>query len=464
MKGSEARQLRRGASVGIALLLACSASTAEPLPGEELAGGETTVFDATRFAFSYHARNLDDDGQSAFFVGNSFFKDNWVAAPASTEGRDGLGPLFNARSCSGCHAFDGRGAPPDAGETALGLLVRLSVPGVAADGGPVPEPTYGGQVQPLAIDDVPAEGGVTVEWTEQGGAYGDGTAYSLRRPAMTLELLLGPLAPDAMLSPRVAPHMIGLGLLAAIDERDLLDHEDPDDADNDGISGRANHPWDPLTGAPAFGRFGWKANQAGLVQQVTGAFLGDMGIASTVHPLQECSAAQVECAAAITGGEPELSQTIADRVTFYSATLAVPGRRDVDDPRVLDGRALFGDFGCDGCHVPEWTTGASDIHPALEGQHVWPYTDLLLHDMGEGLSDGRPDFDATAREWRTPPLWGLGLVETVNGHDTLLHDGRARGFAEAILWHGGEAKAAREEFRLASADERASLLRFLESL
>lgn len=453
-----------GSSVVLALVLACSASAAGPLPGEELAGGDTTVFDATHFAFSYHARNLDDDGESSFFVGNSFFKDNWVAAPASTEGRDGLGPLFNARSCSGCHAFDGRAAPPMGDEPALGLLVRLSVPGVAVDGGPMSEPTYGGQVQPLAIPDVPAEGDVTVSWVEQPGKYGDGTKYSLRRPTVELALLLGPLAPDTMLSPRVAPHMIGLGLLGAIDEADLLEFEDPDDDDDDGISGRANRPWDPITGAPALGRFGWKANQAGLFQQVTGAFVGDMGIASVLHPTQECSPAQTECADAVSGGVPELSDLIADRVTFYSATLAVPGRRDVDDPEVLDGRALFGTFGCDGCHVPDWITGRSEHTAALEGQHIWPYTDLLLHDMGEDLADGRPDYDATGSEWRTPPLWGLGLVETVNGHDTLLHDGRARGFAEAILWHGGEAKAAREEFRLASADERASLLRFLESL
>jgi CxxC motif-containing protein (DUF1111 family) len=454
----------RARLVAILLLVACEATAAGPLPGEELAGGDTTVFDATNFAFSYHARNLDDAGESAFFVGNSFFKDNWVAAPASTEGRDGLGPLFNARSCSGCHAFDGRAAPPQPGEAALGLLVRLSVPGVAADGGPVPEPIYGGQVQPLAIADVPAEGAITIAWTEEPGEYGDGTAYSLRRPTLGFEALLGPLAADAMTSPRVAPHMIGLGLLEAIAEQDILSREDPDDDDDDGISGRANRPWDPVTGAPGLGRFGWKANQVGMVQQVTGAFLGDMGITGALHPMQECSPVQSACASATTGGDPELSELIADRVTYYSATLAVPARRDVDDPDVLAGRELFGTLGCDGCHVPDWTTSSSAIDSALQGQHIWPYTDLLLHDMGEGLADGRPDYDASGMEWRTPPLWGLGLVPVVNGHDTLLHDGRARGFAEAILWHGGEAEAAREGFRLLSADERASLLRFLESL
>lgn len=452
-------------AVVLAFVAGCTAEALVPHPGEELAGGDTTVFDATRFAFSYRARNLDDEGSDDFFVGNSFFNDNWVMAPASTTGRDGLGPLFNARSCSGCHAHDGRGQPPLPGEPALSLLVRLSIPGVAPDGGPVPEPTYGGQIQPLGIDGVPAEAEVTVTYAEQPGRYEDGEAYSLRAPSYAFtELGGGPLDPSTRFSPRVAPHMVGLGLLEAIDAEDVLDNVDEDDADGDGVRGRANRPWDPVTGAPGLGRFGWKANQVGLRQQVLGAFAGDLGITSALHPDPECTSVQTECAAAPSGGEPELSDTIDARVTYYSGTLAVPARRDVDDPQVLAGRESFGEFGCASCHVPRWRTGPSAIDDALSDQQIWPYTDLLLHDMGEALADGRPDFDADGQSWRTPPLWGLGLVVAVNGHTTLLHDGRARDFAEAILWHGGEAEAAREAFRAAAADDRHDLIRFLESL
>lgn len=446
-------------------LAACDAEGLAPHDGEELAGGDTTVFDATRFAFSYRARNLDDDGADQFFVGNSFFNDNWVTAPASTEGRDGLGPLFNARSCSGCHAHDGRGRPPDPDEAMLSMLVRLSVPGMGEDGGPAPEPTYGGQLQPLAIDGVPGEGRATVEYVEEPGECGDGEAYSLRRPTYAiLDLAAGPFADGVLMSPRVAPHMIGLGLLEGIGQDDIRANVDADDRDGDGISGRANEVWDPIAGATGLGRFGWKANQVGLVQQVTGAFLGDMGITSSVHPQQECTATQAECLAAMTGGDPEASAKIVERVSYYSGVLAVPARRDVDDPQVLAGREVFAALGCATCHVPSWRTGTGTIDAALADQLIWPYTDLLLHDMGDDLADGRPDFVADGREWRTPPLWGLGLVEAVNDHTTLLHDGRARGFAEAILWHGGEAEATREAFRIADADDREALVAFLESL
>jgi CxxC motif-containing protein (DUF1111 family) len=257
--------------------------------------------------------------------------------------------------------------------------------------------------------------------------------------------------------------MIGLGLLEVVPQDEILAREDPEDADGDGISGRANHPFDPIAGAPALGRFGWKANQPGLLQQNTGAFLGDIGITSALHPEQNCTEAQTECAAAFAPSEPEADELIVDRVTFYSRTIAVPARRDVGDPLVLQGRELFAELGCAACHVPTLRTGASEIGQLVD-QTIWPYTDLLLHDMGEGLADGRPDYEASGTEWRTPPLWGIGLVHTVNDHDNLLHDGRARGVAEAILWHGGEAQEARDAFVSLPRDEREALLAFMRSL
>jgi CxxC motif-containing protein (DUF1111 family) len=238
----------------------------------------------------------------------------------------------------------------------------------------------------------------------------------------------------------------------------------PDDTDGDGISGRVNHVWDVEHREVRVGRFGWKANQPSLRQQNAGAFRGDIGITSDLFPEEDCPPAQAECRAAPSGGAPELDAWKLEQVTFYTRMLAVPARRDVDHPEVLRGRRLFRELRCASCHVPRHETGTMPDAPELSGQTVFPYTDLLLHDMGPELADDRPDFEATGREWRTPPLWGLGLVRTVNRHTRFLHDGRARSLEEAILWHGGEAEHSRERFRDLSAPERAALLRFLESL
>ena len=455
--------------LGLLGTLACAEQPLAPEPGEALAGGETTVFDAGAHAFSLAARNLADEHETAFFVGNSFFNKNWVTAPSSTTARDGLGPTFNARSCSGCHFEDGRGRPPlDEDEPMLSMLVRLSIPGEGEQGQPLDEPNYGGQLQPDAIEGVPAEGRVIVHWAELPGSYADGEAYSLRVPTLEfVDLAFGPLADEVLTSPRVAQQMIGLGLLEALPEATILGFADPDDDDGDGISGRPNHVWDPITQASILGRFGWKANQAGLRQQTAGAFLGDIGISSSLHGEQNCPAPQLECAAAITGseaGSPELSEDLLADVTAYSRLLAVPARRDVDDPEVLAGREHFHAFGCADCHVPRLETGVLEGFPEVSNQVIWPYTDLLLHEMGEGLADGRPDFEAEGDEWRTPPLWGIGLFAIVNDHTFYLHDGRARDLAEALLWHGGEAEAAKQAFVEASASDRAALLRFLDSL
>ncbi len=453
----------------LTLVLVCACADEDPLapePGEELAGGETTVFELGARAFTLSARNLDVAHESEFFVGNSFFNKNWVIAPSSTTARDGLGPTFNARSCSACHFKDGRGRPPlDLDEPMLSMLVRLSIPGADEHGGPLPEPNYGGQLQPNAIAGVAPEGRVLVHWEELPGSYADGEAYSLRRPTLEfVDLAFGPFADDVLTSPRVAPQMIGLGLLEALPEATILALADPDDADGDGISGRANRVWDPITQTTMLGRFGWKANQPGLRQQAAGAFLGDIGISSSLHPEQNCPAGQSECAAAQSGGTPELDEELLDAITTYSRLLAVPARRDVDDPEVLRGRELFRAIGCDDCHVPRLETGELPGFAEVSNQVIWPYTDLLVHDMGEDLADGRPDFEADGHEWRTPPLWGIGLFTVVNDHTFYLHDGRARNLAEAVLWHGGEAQAARDEFVELPADDRAAVLRFLESL
>lgn len=426
-------------------------------------GGDTTAFSDGANAFELSARNLPNDIRRTFEVGDSFFNQNWVTAPASTEARDGLGPTHNALSCSSCHSHDGRGKPPDhPDDPERGLLLRLSIPG---PNGPMEEPRYGGQLQDRAILGVPPEGRIVIDYVEAPGVYPDGTPFSLRRPTYRIEdLAYGPMSPNVMVSPRVAPATIGLGLLEAIPEASILALADPEDANGDGISGRPNYVDDVRTGEAALGRFGWKANQPTVEQQSAGAFLGDIGITSSLFPNENCPEVQDLCRQAPNGGTPELPDERLEKVTIYTQTLAVPAMRNVDDEQVQEGARLFVQTQCAACHTARFETG--DTHPLapLRNQVIFPYTDLLLHDMGEGLADNRPDGEATGREWRTPPLWGIGLVETVNKHTMFLHDGRARSLEEAILWHGGEAEQSRDLFMSLTKEERDALIRFLESI
>lgn len=454
-------------------LFACSSHDDTPAPPavdpkEQLPGGETTnrlLLGSN--AFTMPAGNISVEHESLFFSGNSFFNQNWVQAPASTTARDGLGPLFNARSCAGCHFKDGRGRPPlEPGEAFSGLLLRLSLPGSGEHGEPLPEPNYGGQLQPFAIQSVAVEGRPSVEYRAISGTYTDGEAYELLAP--TYAIAPGddgvPLDPATLISPRVAPSMIGLGLLEAIPRARLEALADPDDRDGDGISGRINEVYDMALDSMTVGRFGWKAEQPSVRQQSAGAFDGDMGLTTSLFPENDCAASERACADAPNGGEPEVDDATLDRIELYSRVLAVPIREHWKDADVLAGRRVFFEAGCAGCHVPSHTTDAAASLPELSAQEIFPYTDLLLHDMGPGLSDDRPVFSAEGSEWRTPPLWGLRFYAVVNGHDRLLHDGRARGVAEAILWHDGEAAESREAFRALDQEQRARLIRFVESL
>lgn len=434
-------------------------------PGEEAPGGATSVTDTSPEAFTRPAGNLSVERRSEFLVGEAFFEVDWVAAPHTRTDRDGLGPLYHALSCLACHQRNGRGAPPGPDELALSLLVRLSVPGTDAQGAPVPEPTYGDQLQPRAVASVPPEARVQLRTTALPGAFEDGEPFTLEAPTYVLsELAHGPLHPDTRLSPRVAQPVFGLGLLAAVPETTLLEWADPEDANGDGISGRPNPVWNRRLGKTVLGRFGWKANQPDLEHQNAGALAGDMGITSPLMPNEPCTSAQTECLAAPNGGLPELDARKLAALTFYTHVLGVPARQGVDTAMVLQGKDLFHRVGCARCHRPSMETGTLEGYPELSHQRIWPYTDLLLHDLGEGLEDGREDFAASGREWRTPPLWGLGRTAVVSGHTRLLHDGRARSLMEAILWHGGEAEAARENVRRLTREERAALLAFLESL
>ncbi len=394
-----------------------------------------------------------------FKVGNGFFRKLWVTAPSSTRSSDGLGPLYNARSCQSCHLKDGRAHPPTGpDDPAVGMFLRLSVPGQPGDLPPalaavpgylatLPEPVYGGQLQSFGVPGLPAEGRMAIDYTEVPVTLGDGTEVSLRRPSYrAADLGYGPMSPAVQISPRVAPQMIGLGLLEAVPEADILALADPEDRDGDGISGRPNLVWSDAEGRVMLGRFGLKAGQPTIRDQAAAAFAGDIGISTGLHPdgWGECTAAEAACRAQPDGGAPEADDTVLDLVTFYSRNLAVPARRDPGDPQVLAGKRVFYAAGCPACHHPKFVTDRLAGQPEQSFQLIWPYTDLLLHDMGEGLADHRPEARATGREWRTAPLWGIGLTGTVTGQTSFLHDGRARTLLEAILWHGGEAEAARD--------------------
>ncbi len=426
-------------------------------------GGATTRRIANANAFSSAARNLPPQLRQRFFLGNKIFTATWAAPTNEDTTFVGLGPTYNAVSCIACHERDGRGVPPEPGQPMTTMLVRASIAGTSKTGGPQPHPSIGLQINSLAVDDVPDEGAVTVTYETKRAQYGDGTPYTLRVPRYAYAPPDALAAADAiLLSPRVAPAVFGLGLLEAIDEADIVAQADPEDRDGDGVSGRVNRVWDTAAGEVRLGRFGWKANRASLRDQTAGALLGDMGITNSIFPEENCPAPQTACRAAPNIGI-EADDNVLDDLTFYMESVAVPARRQLDDPAVQRGEGLFDAIGCAACHTPRMVTG-DHRNPAVRNQAIQPFTDLLLHDMGPDLADGRPDFLASGTEWRTPPLWGLGLIEAVNGHMFLLHDGRARGIAEAILWHGGEAAAAREAFRTMPADQRADVLAFLGSL
>lgn len=420
-------------------------------------GGGATALTSDDAAFSRPVAGLDRETLIGVGLGRRLFRHVWPpsrleARPGARPGADrldGLGPLFNRNACSGCHVKDGRGRPPPPGAPTKSMVVRLSLPGAGPRGGPRPHPSYGVQLQDKAVPGFDPEGRVTIAYRETEVRLGDGATVALRTPMVSIEQPRhGPLD-GVLVSARVAPAVFGLGLIAALDDGVLAALADPDDADGDGISGRLNRVWDAARGRPAIGRFGWKAGQPTLRQQITEALREDIGVTTPTRP----DALRA----------PELDADGVDDLVLYVRTLAAPARRHRDDPKVRRGARLFADIGCGGCHVARLVTGASDLAP-LSRRTIHPFSDFLLHDMGTGLADGRPEFAASGREWRTAPLWGLGLIEAVNGHGLLLHDGRARGPVEAILWHGGEAQAARDAFAALPKADRDALVAFLKSL
>jgi CxxC motif-containing protein (DUF1111 family) len=465
--------LKRVVLPGAVLGVAALAGFAQ---GEQSALDETfLVARADKEAYAQPASVLSYQESKVFMLGRSHFKRRWIA-PITFNGEWGLGPTFIQTRCSECHINNGRGAPPASSDEQLStMLVRLSLPGTDENGGPRPDPNYGDQFQNNALQAqevdlryarmfVPAEAKLFLDWEEHGVSFADGERVTLRKPKLRIEeLAFGPLGEGAMFSLRNTPPIFGLGLLEAVSEETVL--AIAESQKRHGINGRANYVWDAIDKKSALGRFGWKANAPSLMQQTAGAFLGDLGVTSWVFRENNCPPVQIACLNQDPANDPEIIDADMDDFELWLRALAVPAPRNMDDPAVQRGKKLFNRAACDVCHVPLLTTAPEyPAFPKLANRTFGAYTDLLLHDMGEGLADGRPDFRASGRDWRTTPLWGLGLSETVNGSTALLHDGRARNVVEAILWHGGEAEASREKFRNMPKPDRDALVKFVESI
>ncbi len=425
---------------------------------------------------------LAPEQMQAFRAGEKVFNNFWIAIPNAViskwwdlsqpgpgGGGWGLGPTFLATSCVSCHVQAGRGRMPDTGAGPLfQQTLRLSVPGEGAHGAPRPEPNYGLQLQSFDIIDSkdqsrqPGEAEVHVDWKTRSFRLADGEVVALREPSIRIEKLnFGPLAGDVMTSLRNTQAIAGLGYLEAVSEEDILALAALQKTQ--GLNGRPNYVRDDINDRMALGRFGWKANQPSLRQQIAAAFRHDIGITSSLYPTQNCPPVQKACQQEIVPDKPELSDELWQQVAFWVSALDAPRPADAS-PAAVRGEKLFHQVRCAQCHVPELKTGAFPELPALANKRIRPYTDLLLHDMGPDLADGRPDFGAGGSDWRTPPLWGIGRSKQVNGSTSFLHDGRARSLLEAIVWHGGEAQASRDAFAKLSKQERTDLIAFLESL
>lgn len=471
-----AKDLQRVSTITAATTDFSKAENFENMQG----GAGTSLRKSSRDSFSHFSTNLTFKEEGDFKLGNALFRKLWVSSPSSTQASDGLGPLYNARACQTCHLKDGRGHPPEGRLDATSMFLRLAKSPSGDEEraalenyivSVLPDPNYGGQLQDAAVPGLSGEGKMKITYADKVVEFDDGTITTLRKPTYSVtDLAYGPLDPHTTLSPRVTPQMIGLGLLEAIHEADILANVDVDDANDDGVSGKVAIVRNK-EGNKTIGRFGWKASSPTIRAQSAGAFAGDIGISSPDAPSNygDCTKLQTACLEMPHGeqkryGVGEAPEKVLSLVTFYSQNLAVPVRRNSGNKNVLEGKQHFYELGCSSCHIPKYVTSRNAENKAQQFQLIWPYSDLLLHDMGEGLADGQAVGVATGQEWRTAPLWGIGLTKTVSKHTFFLHDGRARNLTEAILWHGGEAQNAKLGFMSFEKIERNNLIQFLESL
>lgn len=411
-------------------------------------------------AFSQQMTGLNEHERTQFQRGRNLVRQAWTIPPSEDLTTSGLGPLYNRISCIACHHGNGRGFAPDSPkETMKSMLVRLSHQSKSEDL-PKPHPAYGDQLNEFGAPGVKGEGRALVSYSEIKITLDDGEEVRLRKPRLEfVGLAYGPLGKDTLTSARIAPSLHGLGLLEAVDESEILRLASINKPD--GIKGKPNYVWDAESKKMVIGKFGWKANVPNLKQQIASAFLGDMGITSTILPKENCTNIQSSCLSSSSARSPELSDDQLQAITFYHTTLAVPKPRTNQSDI---GAKLFEQAKCVHCHVPKLATSSNAVFPRFSNRNIRPYTDLLLHDMGSELADDRPDFQANGSEWRTPPLWGIGLAQTVQPKAGFMHDGRARTLLEAILWHGGEAAISANIVKKMSTADRNALLKYLESI
>lgn len=429
------------------------------LEERQKAGGNTTVFLTSSNAYSTPAPNLSGSELDIHMLGDAQFGSSFVSAPAPLNA--GLGTIYNNTSCISCHPRDGRAAFPTEINQLSGFFLRVSIPGEDIHGAPLPVTGFGTQIQNQALFGYTPEAKFNVIFNDIEEIFEDGTKVILKQPNYSLINTYIPFPTNLLMSPRIGSPIFGLGLLEAIDEAEILKYQDINDNNGDGISGKANYVFDKISGQMKLGRFGWKANTASVLEQCASAFNHDMGITNPVF-MQETGYGQSNGDDGLIN-EPEISQEILNQVAFYCKTLGVPAMRNINKTEVINGSLIFENIGCAKCHIPKLQTGQNELS-ILSNQAIFPYTDMLLHDMGDALADNRPDYLANGNEWKTRPLWGIGLTQVVNGYTHFLHDGRAKNITEAILWHGGEANNSKQYFKRLSSKDRSDLLEFIHSL
>lgn len=473
-------------SLSIFSLLACNKNQNKhkPVASEFFPAGSASVSALPFPSFIRPVKNLPEKDRPNYYAGKALATQPWIKAPTVTDARDGLGPLYNARSCLTCHKNGGRGGLPNGTDLIVSNpVVKLSLPGSDPKTGAIPEPTYGDQFQTQSVslahqlkqleiesnsNALKAEGELSLQWNTMVFEYPDGNRTELRKPSIHFNTLhYGDLHADARIEIRNAPPIHGLGLIELIKQSDISALADPNDKNNDGISGRVNTVWSVSLQKNLPGRFGLKSNKATLIDVTAHAFVNDIGITNTLFPNQPCSSVQTQCHLMPNGNDEngvEINNALLKLTNYFVQNIGVPERNSKHAKNYAEGKSLFFEVGCNSCHQPNYTTSSSTLLPHLSNLNIWPYSDFLLHDMGAGLQSERTDFEASESEWRTPPLWGIGFTEAVNGNKTFLHDGRARNIEEAILWHGGEAMHVKNRFAQLALSKRKKLITFVESL
>jgi len=441
---------RTNVRIAAAALLLAAATTGVAFAAHRVAAGDSV--DTVQTSLSAAEPGLD------LALGRALFERAWVSAPASTKSTDGLGPFYDARSCAACHLSAHR-QPSDGSGQAVSSAIIFKFAGPSA-----PDPTYGAQLQTAAVHGLPAEGQVQITYQEIPVALADGRVIRLQKPTYgVVDLGYGSFDPATALSPRVPPSLAGVGLLERIDVESILAWADEEKASGNGISGQPSRPTDCADRPHCIGRFGWKAAAATIDDQNSLAFSLNIGMSTPRQPAPwgDCTPKETACVKAPHGadagaGETEIAPQLLALVDAFVRAEPAPPRLDADPALATAGATIFADIGCAACHRPSYKIAAAE-----GGAHIIsPYSDLLLHDLGDGLRDA----EGVAGEWRTAPLWGLGTIERDAAPKAYLHDGRARSLEEAILWHGGEATHVIAAAKALTAAEWDALLTFLRSL